>query len=193
MIAIGNLMKTGTLVAALAVGLSLLGSMPASAQQGEDVKIFKGEPPAPDDLANMLFPKQKEGVRFRAINIKGTQTQQPAAESKPFGLQIQFKFDSTEILSSSYPYLDSVGNMLKSDAAKGRSVVVEGHTDSKGTDEYNQKLSEQRAASVKQYLMANHGIDGSRLKVTGYGESRPLNGVEPDSSSNRRVQFRAVQ
>ena len=67
-------------------------------------------------------------------------------------------------------------------------AVVEGNTDSKGTDEYNQKLSERRAASVKDVLVKS-GIEADRLTTVGYGESRPVasNDTEEGRAKNRRV------
>ena len=68
-------------------------------------------------------------------------------------------------------------------------AVIEGHTDSRGSDKYNQRLSEQRANSVMAYLVKNFGVDAARLKAIGYGESRPIapNNTEDGMQRNRRV------
>ena len=70
------------------------------------------------------------------------------------------------------------------------SVVIEGHTDSEGADTYNQTLSENRANSVKEWLV-NAGIDSSRLQIIGYGEGKPVATNETDEgrSKNRRVEI----
>ncbi len=102
---------------------------------------------------------------------------------------IHFEFNMAVIRPISYPILDAVVNILKSreDISK---VRVEGHTDSKGTDAYNNRLSQARADAVKKYL-TNQGIEVSRLVAIGYGESRPIdtNTTEEGRAKNRRVEF----
>jgi OOP family OmpA-OmpF porin len=67
---------------------------------------------------------------------------------------------------------------------------IDGHTSSPGSDAYNQKLSERRANSVRQYLISNFGIKASRLTATGYGETKPIatNDTEEGRQKNRRVE-----
>ena len=67
---------------------------------------------------------------------------------------------------------------------------IEGHTDSDGDESFNQKLSEDRAAAVKN-MLAKLGIDGSRLESKGWGESKPLseNSTPEAKANNRRVEF----
>jgi OOP family OmpA-OmpF porin len=69
------------------------------------------------------------------------------------------------------------------------SVVIEGHTDSDGSDAYNQALSERRAQAVMTHLVRNHNIAASRLSAVGYGEGRPLanNNSAASKASNRRI------
>jgi len=68
-------------------------------------------------------------------------------------------------------------------------AVIEGHTDSDGSDAYNQKLSQSRADAVKASLITQYGIAASRLTATGYGESRPVasNATKDGKAQNRRV------
>jgi OOP family OmpA-OmpF porin len=68
-------------------------------------------------------------------------------------------------------------------------MVIEGHTDSIGPAEYNMRLSERRAESVKDYLTDKLDIDASRLDTKGYGESRPVadNSTKEGRQKNRRV------
>jgi OOP family OmpA-OmpF porin len=70
------------------------------------------------------------------------------------------------------------------------TAVIEGHTDNTNTAEYNQKLSEARANSVRQYLINNFGINASRLTAAGYGLTMPIasNSTEEGKQKNRRVQ-----
>ena len=70
-------------------------------------------------------------------------------------------------------------------------MEIQGHTDSVGSDDYNQKLSEARAASVVNYFVMNHQIDSRRLVARGYGEGSPIasNASESGRELNRRVEF----
>ncbi len=70
------------------------------------------------------------------------------------------------------------------------TTVVEGHTDSKGSDAYNQKLSERRASAVRDVLVNQYGVDASRVNAAGYGESRPVadNVSDAGRAVNRRVE-----
>ncbi|TCK06924.1 OmpA family protein [Marinobacterium mangrovicola] len=102
---------------------------------------------------------------------------------------ITFATDSTRIDSGFYPVLDSVAKVLmKFDKTQ---VDVEGYTDSTGSAEYNQDLSERRAQSVAQYLMSV-GVDRLRLNARGYGERNPIadNSSASGRAINRRVEVR---
>jgi outer membrane protein OmpA-like peptidoglycan-associated protein len=70
-------------------------------------------------------------------------------------------------------------------------VTFEGHTDSTGEDEYNQTLSDERAAAVRQFLIDEYGIDASRLEAQGFGESSPVdtNDTPEGQQNNRRVEL----
>jgi len=83
--------------------------------------------------------------------------------------------------------LAEVAEVIKSYAK--RPVRIEGHTDSVASDEYNQKLSERRAASVQAWL-AGKGIEAARLTPRGFGETKPVadNGTAEGRQRNRRVE-----
>jgi OOP family OmpA-OmpF porin len=76
-------------------------------------------------------------------------------------------------------------------AEGGVAVIVEGHTDSVGSDAYNKKLSLRRADAVRQYLV-KHGIPADRITAEGFGESSPVasNDTEDGRAQNRRVELR---
>jgi OOP family OmpA-OmpF porin len=104
---------------------------------------------------------------------------------------IRFDFDKADIKSRYYPDLDEVVVVLKKNPLL--NIVVEGHTDSAGSAEYNQRLSERRALSVKEYFVIK-GIESHRMNAMGYGESRPVasNETEAGRAKNRRVQLTPV-
>jgi outer membrane protein OmpA-like peptidoglycan-associated protein len=101
---------------------------------------------------------------------------------------INFDTDSDRIKEESKPTLDKIVALLK--AEPGWKLTIEGHTDSTASMEYNQRLSERRAAAVSSYLAAA-GIDGSRLSSVGYGATRPVaaNDTPLGRAQNRRVEL----
>lgn len=101
---------------------------------------------------------------------------------------VQFEFEKATILESSYSILDKVVTILEEHPSY--KLIIEGHTDAKGSDEYNLNLSKKRAESVKSYL-ENKGIASSRLEAQGIGEKRPIATNETDEgrARNRRVEF----
>jgi len=104
---------------------------------------------------------------------------------------IYFDFDKSTIKPVSYPVLDQVAQVMRD---RPTAVVrVEGHTDSVGSDAYNQRLSERRARSVVKYLIGK-GIDSNRLQAVGFGESRPIatNDTPEGRAKNRRTEFHIV-
>jgi OmpA-OmpF porin, OOP family len=104
---------------------------------------------------------------------------------------IRFDFDKADIKTEYYDELDEVVVVLKKNPVL--NIVVEGHTDSVGSAEYNQRLSERRAMSVKEYFVIK-GIESHRMNAMGYGESRPVasNDTEAGRTKNRRVQLTPV-
>jgi len=110
----------------------------------------------------------------------------PIPVATNFDLTVEFAFNSAEINDLSFRELRNAMTFMREHP--DTSAVVEGNTDSKGTDAYNQKLSERRAAAVKDVLVKS-GIDSSRLSTVGYGESRPVasNDTEEGRAKNRRV------
>jgi len=103
--------------------------------------------------------------------------------------KVFFDFNKTTIKPESFPLLDEIVGVLQ-DHPEIRKVRIEGHTDEQGSDEYNQTLSEGRAASVRSYL-EQHGIAQERLSSVGFGESRPLVDGHDETawSQNRRVEL----
>ncbi|MBN1952458.1 MAG: OmpA family protein [Bacteroidales bacterium] len=101
---------------------------------------------------------------------------------------IFFEFNKTTLLPESFPELNKVAAFIKDNHIS--LIEIGGHTDSEGSDSYNQKLSEGRAQSVVAYL-TGQGILAQTLQARGYGESRPIdtNITEEGRAVNRRVEF----
>ena len=101
--------------------------------------------------------------------------------------EINFAYNKSTLSRSSYAYLDKIAKFMKETNAR---VEVRGHTDSKGTDDYNMKLSKERAEAVYDYLLSK-GVSKRKLSYSYYGESRPIatNDTEAGRKQNRRVEF----
>jgi len=99
-----------------------------------------------------------------------------------------FATGSYKLLPKSFKSLNEVAGLLKADPTL--MVDIDGHTDSQGTNESNQTLSDNRAAAVKDYLV-KQGVDASRLKSTGYGEDKPIadNNTAAGRAKNRRTEM----
>ena len=102
---------------------------------------------------------------------------------------IYFDSGSDLIKPESKPTLGEIGKMLTDHPEL--KIIIEGHTDSDGADDYNLDLSDRRAGSVKSYLIAKYGIDSGRLQSKGYGETKPVspNTTSEGKANNRRVEL----
>jgi len=101
---------------------------------------------------------------------------------------VHFAFDKSELRPEARSTLDEAARVLRD--KQGVTVAITGHTDSTGSDSYNQDLSERRAQSVHDYMVAQ-GINANRLRVYGRGESEPIgmNQTGEGRAENRRVEF----
>jgi outer membrane protein OmpA-like peptidoglycan-associated protein len=108
---------------------------------------------------------------------------------------VLFDFDKADIKKEAEPSLQNVATVLKANPTA--RVSIEGHTDGRGADDYNQKLSETRAASVKQWLVGNAQVNGANVSTRGWGKTKPVapnakpNGADdPEGrAKNRRVEI----
>ena len=106
---------------------------------------------------------------------------------------VQFLKGSAILTKSAKSELDKLVNALINDHPQVR-ISIQGHTDDTGGDEFNQKLSEKRAESVKTYLVGKK-VDAARISAVGYGKSQPVvdNGTAEGKARNRRVEFKVSQ
>ncbi|UVE19397.1 OmpA family protein [Pseudomonas sp. LS44] len=111
-----------------------------------------------------------------------------AAEAVRVELDVKFDFDKSKVKEESYGDIKNLADFMGQ--YPSTTTTVEGHTDSVGTDAYNQKLSERRANAVKDVLVNQYGVGGERIQSVGYGESRPVadNATDAGRAVNRRVE-----
>lgn len=101
--------------------------------------------------------------------------------------KVQFPFDSAVVNPKYYSEIKDFALYMQEN--KDKIAVISGHTDSVGSDEYNQRLSENRAKAVKEKIV-QEGVESSRLQVKGYGESRP---ISDNSTTHGRMENRRVE
>ncbi|MFA5321208.1 MAG: OmpA family protein [Smithella sp.] len=113
---------------------------------------------------------------------------EPVKEKVIITLNVQFDTDKAEVKGKYNDDIRRVADFMNE--FPDTTASIEGYTDEIGTEEYNQKLSEARANSVRQYLIDKFGIDESRLTAKGYGENNPIasNETAEGRQENRRVE-----
>ncbi|MDR2386941.1 MAG: OmpA family protein [Deltaproteobacteria bacterium] len=114
---------------------------------------------------------------------------EPQGDDQPrLALNILFEFDKDVLTSEARDVLNTLGRALTSQELAGSRFRLEGHTDAKGSYEYNLDLSRRRALSVQRFLMENYQIGSNQLPIEGLGESQPLPNIDPEDGRNRRVE-----
>ena len=195
--------KAGLFVSSLLLpGLFLSAtSIPAAAQSVSSAQILNAlAPPAapitrslsvsPATQAAVSAPDQAfiEGLRHRAHSLSTEESDHVADLAKDkakIDLEINFPYNSATVTAKAEPQLKELGTALNSDALKNAVVVISGHTDAKGSDQYNQLLSQRRAEAVKAYLVQKLHVSAENLTTAGYGkrdlleQGRPLCRREP--------------
>ncbi len=115
----------------------------------------------------------------------------PVAEKVTFAADVLFDFDKSDIKPEGRSKLDDLAGKMKT--INLEVVIAIGHTDSIGTDAYNQKLSVRRAEAVKKYL-SSKGVEGNRIYTEGKGEKQPVasNKTKEGRAKNRRTEIEVI-
>lgn len=142
-------------------------------------------------ILDLVFRVEDLGWKVQDIQVKET-----GAEIRiELAADVLFDFDKSDILPRAQSALKQAASLIN-EKAKG-TVRVEGHTDAKGAEAYNQKLSERRAAAVKAWLIGKEGVQKVSFVTQGFGAKRPvapnvnLDGSDDPSGrqKNRRVEI----
>ena len=136
-------------------------------------------------------------VAVRTRSLRVTSNTPAAAVLAPrkkasASLLITFETNSAQLTPRSKEQLDVVAAALKNDRLKDFSFEVEGHADARGAADANQLLSQQRAESVRAYLVGSHSIPEARLRAVGKGDTEPMNTRDVAAAENRRVTITTV-
>ena len=142
-------------------------------------------------VLDVILPDQEIGGEPISLAVEETETEIRVSLSA----DVLFDFDKSDIKQEAAAALGQVATLLKEH--RDQPVRIEGHTDSKGSDAYNQALSEDRALSVKDWLEEEADIDGSKFEIVGFGEAKPAAPNEHADGSddpegrqkNRRVEI----
>jgi len=170
-------------IVALLLAVLLLGSSEGCAQQlsSEEIRC-RLDPTCP-----------KIGVRGLPFRNRGVTVSEEKQESpNSINFHVTFAYDSAELQNDSLITLNALGKALADPSMQKYQFVIAGHTDARGSDEYNLRLSERRAQAVSNYLVAVFKIERSRLLVKGYGKQQRYDASRPEDQINRRVQVVTV-
>ena len=126
--------------------------------------------------------------KLQAPEVKTRSFRNLVPAPRTLDLVIRFEFDSSKIQESSKPLLNTLAAAMKTEKLLNLNFSVEGHTDAKGSADYNLRLSERRAEAVVNY-MAQQGIAKDRLTALGKGASELLKPESPEAFENRRVKI----
>jgi outer membrane protein OmpA-like peptidoglycan-associated protein len=193
--------KVTAAVASLVVagGFLFAASAPSFAQQRpSEQEILNALRPPPKTRGLTLDTPRDQEQRAFIDSIRGKTRQLTLGERKKVAeiaktkpkidLEIYFDYDSAAITAEAEPELMKLGRVLSNADLKGSVFLLGGHTDAKGSDAYNQRLSERRAASVKRFLQERFKLPDDALVTAGYGEEELKNKADPYAAENRRVQ-----
>jgi outer membrane protein OmpA-like peptidoglycan-associated protein len=138
--------------------------------------------PSTEDVVKALVPTKK---------LRGPRGLSVGGEDKPpsINLYIPFEFDSDKLKTEALLTLKRLGAALKDTRLNAYRFKIAGHTDAKGSAEYNQKLSERRAEAVRNYLVFQYDIESNRIETVGFGKVQLLDPSKPEDGINRRVQI----
>lgn len=164
-------------------------------QAAQDTPAESASAEAP--IAATMPSQEVSGIRDQAVSessASGTSSattfgsEQVLAELR----RIHFEFDQFTLSAEARETL--AGNAAYLRANANQRIVIEGHTDERGSDEYNLALGERRARAAMNYLVSL-GIAGDRLSILSYGEERPLLAERDESawSQNRRAEFKGIR
>ncbi|SFB90045.1 peptidoglycan-associated lipoprotein [Marinospirillum celere] len=157
----------------------------AATQPGDEDEVTADEVHVSDD-AEAAAAGDEDAARAEAMEDEAAARD---AVQRPEVMTIYFDFDKSNIRSEFYDDLNAHAAYLQ--ANPDARVVLEGHTDERGTREYNMALGERRGNSVQRYLSLQ-GVSGDQMEVVSYGEERPVvrnAQTREDHAKNRRVEF----
>jgi outer membrane protein OmpA-like peptidoglycan-associated protein len=147
------------------------------------------DPAVEADLLELQWTAR--GAIVGADEIRGALQPRSAGVEPGIDLQVNFESNSFRLSPQGRTQVDEVARVIESPELRDARIRLIGHTDQRGSDDYNLRLSEQRAQSVRSYLIEVHGAAGNRLVAEGRGKREPLyrENNERAWAMNRRVEI----
>ena len=171
----------------MAMTLLALGALVFAAGCGSSAPPVE---PAPTDTSDTSMDDSSAGDEVTPpVRDETPQWVDPNVEYRDVLTAIRFEFNKYRITEQAKPKLEAIAALLKDNGTW--KVLIEGHCDERGTNEYNLTLGEQRALSTKRYLVSL-GVSESRFQTISYGEERPVDTAATEAAwaRNRRCEFR---
>jgi outer membrane protein OmpA-like peptidoglycan-associated protein len=140
-------------------------------------------------LSDQQIQQALQQPKTRSFAPRGLTRRDTADAGQSVNLNIPFEHNSSALRPQASAQLKQLEAALNSTLLRQDRFVVAGHTDAKGSPQYNKQLSLRRAEAVKHYLVTK-GIDTNRLDTVGFGSEKLLAPDRPDDPSNRRVEIR---
>lgn len=174
--------RTSSVVAALWLTAGLAGGFAEDSRKVAGLEFH---------VVDLVFPMQDLGGKVQDLQVRETET----AVVIELAADVLFEFDKADILPEAQAALQQVAALIR-ERAKG-AARIEGHTDSKGSDDYNLNLSRLRAEAVRDWLVQRESLNEVRFTTHGLGETKPVAAnTSPDGSDdpagrrrNRRVEI----
>jgi outer membrane protein OmpA-like peptidoglycan-associated protein len=164
---------------AAAFGLAICGVV---LMAGTD--FVRAQEPTREEIIESIRAKQL--TRCPRFDAKaGCGVAQPAGN---IDVEIHFGRGSAMLGAAAVSQLQALGADLGKPERKGAGLLVAGYTDARGSDAYNQRLSERRAGAVKRFLVMRLKVPGDTVIAVGHGKAEPKSAADPYASVNRRVQ-----
>ena len=154
-------------------------------------RLADNQTEAPEDIIQSL--SSDEIIRNLAPAAGSTSGTAVEGEHRSVDLDIQFEWNSAELLPDAQRQLEALASALTSKELKALRFQIAGHTDASGSTDYNLKLSAERAEIVADYLARTYGVDRTRLETIGYGEERLKDPTTPNADENRRVEVTLIR
>ncbi len=170
-------MRSAPPVFALAIALVSGGAFAEPMQSSEDIVKF---------FANAVDLGASRAICVGTEDECAKKAKAPAQTG--LDMLVNFDLDSAELTPDARAKLSEFAKALRDNRLKAHTFLVEGHTDASGPTDYNERLSERRAQSVTAFLLSN-GIESSRIRPIGMGETHPRV-TNPYDPVNRRVEMR---
>lgn len=173
------------------VGVCIIGCTLLPLGLGTVAMAQESRQPSAAEIVQELTPTAESHVGTRGLGNRGISVEGRAerVQSQPsLNLEVNFEYASPKLTPDARIVLDNLGQALNDPVLRESRMRIAGHTDARGTDAYNLVLSRQRAQSVADYLVRQHGVNSERLSVEGFGRSQLLDPANPESAVNRRVQ-----